>query len=414
MKRWLMVVLACAAGPAGAQTAAVPVEAAGVSGDKVGRVISDFAEVRAGPGEAYVSRGRVYLGDRVEVTRRADTGGWVEVMAAGGVQGWLRSKDMQIVPGEKAASAGVDAAQVDAGRDRRQTNYTYDKDGRRRRLDGRPVGSGEGARTETPEDLDLDDFSGGGLDSGAGSGEAAPLSLRVSLGASQMQRMFSSNAAANSLLSLVESRPLGFGAEISAEYVPLRFLAVRGGFRDVRFAETELQTARYNNGQPFGLAVDRQEAMLDVAGRYAFGAGYGGVYVGGRFARQAFQELQPVPLLLTTTTLGLGAGVEVAWAFGPVDVGARGGVVVPLSVEQAPVDSGEPDGLGFEAGVEVAYALSAAWAVVASGQFSRLTIEHEGPATQVDRVATPAGPTYTQARTVDTVVGGGLGVRWRL
>lgn len=409
MKRWLMVVLACAASPAVAQTSAVPVEAAGVSGDKVGRVISDFAEVRAGPGEAYVSRGRVYLGDRVEVTRRADTGGWVEVMAAGGVQGWLRSKDMQIVPGEKAASEVVDA-----GRDRRQTNYTYDKDGRRRRLDGRPVGSGEGARTETPEDLDLDDFSGGGLGAAGGSGAAALLSVRVSLGASQMQRMFSSNAAANSLLSLVESRPLGFGAEVSAEYVPLWFLAVRGGFRDVRFAETELQTARYNNGQPFGLAVDRQEALVDVAGRYPFGAGHAGVYVGGRFARQAFQELQPVPLLLTTTTLGLGAGAEVAWAFGAVDVGARGGVVLPLSVDQAPVDSGEPDALGFEAGVEVAYALSAAWAVVVSGQFSKVTIEHQGPATQVDRVATPAGPTYTQARTVDTVWGGGLGVRWRL
>ncbi|MEZ4431986.1 MAG: SH3 domain-containing protein [bacterium] len=410
MKQWLLVALAGAASPALAQEPAVPVEAAGVSGDEVARVMSDFAEVRAGPGEAYVSRGRVYQGDRVEVQRRSDTGAWVEVVAGGGVTGWLRSKDIKIVPGEKPAGA----AATDAGRDRRQTNYTYDENGRRRRLDGRAAGSGEGARTQTPEDVDLDDFGAATVVSSGGGGGASALSLRVSLGAGQMARQFSSNAPANSLLALVEARPLGFGAEVAVEYVPLWFLAVRGGFRDLRFAETRLQTPRYNGGAPFGLAVDRQEALLDVGGRYPFGDGFAGVYVGGRFARQAFQELQPVPLLLTTTTIGLGAGAEAGWRLGPVDVAARGGVVLPFVVDQAPADSGEPSALGFEAGAEVAWSFMPGLSVVGSGQFSRLTIDHSGPATQVDPAVTAAGgSTYTVAKTVDTVFGGGLGVRWQ-
>lgn len=412
MKWWLTSALLLGTGAAWAQTPAVPVEAAGVEGDEVARVMVDYAEVRAGPGEAYVSRGRVYQGDKVQVKRRADTGAWMEVVAGGGVTGWLRTGDLKIVPGERIKPT-VD----DPGRDRRQTNYTYDENGRRRRLDGRAVGSGEGARTQTPEDVDLDDFgsSWGAAPSDGSSpaGGAGRLSVRLGVGAGRMERDFSSNAPADSLLGRIASRPVGYGAALDVDYSPLWFLTVHGAFRDLRFAETQLQTARYNNGQPFGLAVDRQEGALDVGGRYPFGAGHAEVYVGGRYWRQAFQELQPVSLLLTTTVIGVAGGAEAGYAFGPVDVTARGGVVLPLSIEQSPTDSGEPEALAFEASLTVAYAFTESWAAYVGGYYSKLTIDHSGPATQVDPdVGEP--PTYTVARTIDSTIGGTVGVRWQL
>lgn len=407
--RWLLAILCLMPAAAGAQSPTVPLESTGVEAraGQVARVTIDYTEVRAGPGQAYVSRGRVYQGDRVEVQRRADNGAWVEVVASGGIRGWLPVRDIKIVPGETAKP--VDGAS-DAGRDRRQRGFTYDDQGRRRRLDGRAVGSGEGARTRIADDEDLSDFP----DAGSSSGSVEhPLQLRLGFGATQIRRVFVSNSQVDSYLSSIEARPVGFGPELEVAYTPLPFLQVRGGFRDARFTETRFQTALYNEGQPFGLAVDTQQAELDVVGRLPIAQGWIGVYVGGHFWRQAFQEIRPVPLFLSHTTLALAAGADAGWAFGPVDLAVRGGVLLPLSLEQSPASSGDSDGFGYGISGELAWAFTSAWAVVAHGHTSRITTDFAGNATHIDTTINPDAPAYNTAQSIDTLLGGGLSVRWR-
>ncbi len=381
----------------------VPIEAAGVTAREgsVARVVIDFAELRAGPGQAYVSRGRVYQGDEVEVLKGADTGGWVEVLATGGSKGWLRSRDIKVVPGKQARSSRV------------KEEFQYDDKGRRIGPDGRPIGSGEGARrSATPEDFDLDSFEDGAAVVTPGGETDLGLLVRVGGGATQIQRAFGSNAPEASLLRSLESKPLGYGFDVEVEYAPIDYVAVRALFRDVRFTETRLQTAAYNQGQPFGLSVDAQQAELDAVGRFPILDGWVGAYVGGRFWRQAYREIQPTPLFLTTTWIGLGAGGAAGWAFGPVDLAARGGVVLPFEISQEPQASGVPEAFGFSAGAEVAWSFMPSLAVVGHWHYGKLTTDFSGPATHIDATLQQNGATYTQAQSIDTLHGGGLGVRW--
>lgn len=408
MKWTIALSIALLAPPVGAQSPSVPVEAAGVGArtGQVARVVIDFAELRAGPGQAYVSRGRVYQGDKVEIQRGADTGGWVEVRAAGDVRGWLRQRDIRIVPGEvvERPPPGGDG-------------FKYDEKGRRITADGKLVGSGEGARRSvTPEDFDMDAFESGATTVETPGGESAmALDVRLGLGVSQLRRAFLSNAGPDSLLADLSSKPMGYGVDLEVVYGPIEYLAVRALFRDVRFTETRLQTAVYNDGNPFGLSVDAQQAELDAIGRFPILDGWVGAYAGGAFWRQAYREIQPTPLFITTTYIGLAAGGAAGWAFGPVDLTARGGVLMPFSVGQTPAASGEPSAFGFSGSAEVAWSFLDAWAVVGHWHFSRITTDFSGPATHIDTTITePGNATYTQAQSIDTTHGGGVGVRWRL
>jgi hypothetical protein len=102
-----------------------------------GRVRTEFAEVMAGPGAAYIGRGRVYQNDRVQILRRNEAGDWLEV-ESNGLRGWVRARYLEVL---RDADARRPDGAIDAGRDRRRTNYGYDNRGRRLRPDGTPFGS---------------------------------------------------------------------------------------------------------------------------------------------------------------------------------------------------------------------------------------------------------------------------------
>jgi uncharacterized protein YraI len=85
----------------------------------------DRVEVRAGAGDAYVSRGRAYDGDTLRVIRRTGDGAWLEV-EVDGLRGWVRARAVTL---RKAGRV----APTDAGRSRRESNYSYDERGRRLR-----------------------------------------------------------------------------------------------------------------------------------------------------------------------------------------------------------------------------------------------------------------------------------------
>jgi hypothetical protein len=371
-----------------------PRSAAG--GARPGTILVDYAEIHAGPGAAYVSRGRVYQGDRVRVLQRDETGGWMEV-ESGGLRGWVRTRFVEL--GE-----GGGEAPRDAGRDRRETNYRYDERGRRLFPDGRPMGSGEGAGEVADDGDEAAPDRRGGL----------PLpAVRLSLLAAGLDRTFQSNIGQGSALRDLSAAPAAYGVELAVDWAPLRYVAVRGVFRDLRFADATVPAnPAFGFDDPVTMAVDAQEGALDVIGRYPILDGWIGAYAGAHVLRTAFQATQPFAIFLDYLYVGLGAGGAAGYTLGPVDLTVRGGVVLPLSVSQSPQEGGDASSDGATVSGEVAWRLTPAWAVVGSGFYTALTTDITGGGTHQDSVTRDPPAGYDAARATDTALGGGLGVRW--
>ncbi|MGK0359460.1 MAG: hypothetical protein ACI9U2_001762 [Bradymonadia bacterium] len=371
----------------------IPVEGSIRGGKTVpAKVTAEKVDLRAGPGAAYISRGRAYRDDLVKIRRRNEGGDWVEV-SAGEVRGWMRFADLKRVRGDAARTA--DGA-VDAGRDRRQRNYRYDEDGKRITAGGAPAAGPD------PEDAP---------DAPTQPASAAPvIHLDVVIGASRMDRRFRSNIEPKSALDVLEGGATGLSVALLAEWLPTPNLKLRGAFRDSRLGSVTLPAlpaAGFERG--FSLSLDAQQVELDVAGGFSAGPLWLGAYVGGRLLRHAFQQTAPFPVFLTTTYGGVAAGGVARAAFGSLSVDIEGGVFLPITIDQAPATSGEGDAIGVEVRGSVVYALSPHWALMVHGNYTAITADFEGVGSHRD-VTNDLG--YDFARQEDAVIGGGLGMRW--
>ena len=371
----------------------IPIEGAIRGGKTVpGKVTAEKVDLRAGPGAAYISRGRAYRDDVVKIRRRNEGGDWVEV-SAGEVRGWMRFADLERLRGDAARTA--DGA-VDAGRDRRQRNYRYDENGKRITAGGAPA---------APVDEDAPDARAPPEGNGP-----STLHIDLVIGASRMDRRFRSNIEPISALDVLEGGATGLSVALQVEWRPTPNLKLRGAFRDSRLGSVTLPPlpeAGFERG--FALALDAEQVELDVAGGFAAGPAWLGAYVGGRLLRHAFQQTAPFPVFLTTTYGGIAAGGVARADFGPLSVDVEGGVFLPFAVDQIPATSGEADGVGLEVRGGVAYALTRHWALTLQGSYTALTTDFEGVGSHRD-VTNDLG--YDFARQEDAVIGGGLGVRW--
>ena len=376
-------------------------------GSRRASILPDSVEVRGGPGAAYVVRGKLFAGDAVDVRRRNDGGDWIEV-EAGGVRGWLRARHIKLI----GRGAG-DREPGDAGRDRRESNYTYDADGRRVGLDGQPAGSGEGAKggRESPPDEVSDVTPQGGGDT---------LILRAGLGYGSVGRVFDSNIDRRSPLKSSEVNPAGLTVAVEGRLEAHAHVAVRAAFEGVFLSSASIpKNAEFGIQAPLKLAVDAQSAALDVIGRspfdVGFGLGFAGVYMGGRYLRHSFQAAEPFPLFLTTHTVGLAAGlIAEATIAERFEVFGSGGYVLPLFVTQSPKDSGDLEsGGGLEVRGGLGYRLDGPLSLVVSAGLLRMKHEFRGASTHAHVEAGGEPSTYSAARETDTVVSTTAGVHAR-
>lgn len=403
-------------------------EKAAARGTWLGRVRTEFVEVSAGPGGAYTSRGRLYQNDKVDVLRRNAAGDWLEIQGDG-LKGWVRARFIQLTRG----AAGAER-HVDAGRARRESNYRYDEHGRRLRSDGKPMGSGEGAGAGVPVDVDE-----------AADAEAPPeaepapeveppvkkragLGLRPSLsfGFGQVRRVFDSDIAQQGLeaspLIHASAKPSGLALSAALAYAPpaVPVLSFEGRFDGVFLGKTTIAAApELGLERALSLEISGWQAALDARGALPLGPVRAGLSAGGRAFRQNFQRTRQFPLFLTDTLLSLAGGLFAEAAFGPVEIRARGGVALPLSISQSPSDSGSLDGgLGLEAAAALALPLRpwfsrgalGALAVELGGFYTREKLEFKGASSQKDTVNGPEPVGYTRARQTDTLLGLTLGV----
>ncbi len=375
----------------------VPVEEGGAAKrSHVGALKVDYSEVRAGPGAAYVSRGRVYRGDALKIISKTEDGGWYEI-AAGALRGFVRVRDV---------SLRKSAPMRDAARDRRTTNYRYDEQGRRVRLeDGGRMGSGEGTE-EGPQSQPVRRVEP--LPVGA------PLRLRAALAATRMGREFESNIAVESLLRSVSASPTGFGPELELEWSATPNFGARVLFRDARFAETTLPANEdFGFESPVTITADAQQIEVEGELSLPLEAGKAGAYGGVHVLRHAFQETQPYACFLTNTYIGLGAGGLVSLRFGDLEAGLRAGIFVPLSVSQSPTESGDASGFGYSGALQVAWALNSRWAIVGGAHLLQLDTDYAGEASHQDTLTEPPQG-YDAASESVSVMGGSLGARLSL
>jgi hypothetical protein len=379
----------------------VPVEALGLQemepGSVKGRVIVDFAEVRAGPGAAYVSRGRVYRGDLVDVRRRAASTDWVEV-AGGGVRGWVRADALEM------SRAGA-AAPLDAGRDRRKTNYTYDDAGRRVRPDGTPVGTDTDGSEPAPD--------------GPSTRGDGGWWVSASVGAGRLHRAFESNIESPSALRSVTVSPYTAALAVEGGWDLMSWLSVRGTLRALLLGEETLPASEgFGITQALSVTGDGLELGVDGVGQYDLGRLRAGGYAGVRVVRQAWQETRPYPILLTNLYAGpaLGGAVGVAALPETLDVELRGGVVIPLSVSQSPAESGGATSpFGYEVMGTATWHLTGPWSVIAGFSYTRIRTEFEGASTHADTETVADGEDpkrYDRARETDELTTFTAGVRW--
>ena len=398
----------------------------------------DRAEVRAGAGDAYVSRGRAYDGDTLRVIRRTGDGAWLEV-EVDGLRGWVRAR---VVTLRKAGRV----APTDAGRSRRESNYSYDERGRRLRPDGTPMGSGEGTDkrakgrskpapepepeaepepeperpgrrggprrpSPTPEDVEgLEAEEGDTVDDGA-----SMWRLSATVGFGQARRMFDSDITVASALQHGEFQASGLLVDLQARATPLPYLAVQASLTHHATGSTRVPAAPdLGLNVPVEVGVGGLAVGLDAVGRYALSDDAAvEALVGARWWRQSVEATRPFPLFLTNdhTLVALGGGGEVAL---PLDLSlcGRAAYLHPVAESQSPVAGGAlKSGSGFELAADLAWAVTPEWAVTLGGRVLRSRVERAGDSKHVDtHVDPPVG--YTQARETQTIQGALVGARW--
>jgi hypothetical protein len=414
-----------------------------------GRVRTEFAEVMAGPGAAYIGRGRVYQNDRVQILRRNEAGDWLEV-ESNGLRGWVRARYLEVL---RDAEARRPDGAIDAGRDRRRTNYAYDNRGRRLRPDGTPFGSAEvpttsaeddtpaevpttSAEDDTPaevpgtsaEDDTPAEVPGTSAEDDTpaevpGTSSKRRLAPYFVIGVGQVRRAFDSDAARPSPLAHQTAQPMGLSLVTGLDWDPLRFLRLAARFDGVFFGSTDLpRNPELGFDRPVSLAISGWRAGIDTLGRYPVGPGWFGAYGGLRLFRQNFQETAGYPLFLTNTLWSAAFGGAAGASFGPgIEISGRGGYCLPLSLAQSPADSGAlQSGSGYEFGLGVGWRVHPRLTAVLDLYFARHRFEFAGRSSQKQtfgETEDPAGKEpvgYEHARETDTLQGAGLGIRGTL
>ncbi len=346
-------------------------------------IVDEYADVKAGPGDAYLGTRRAFRGDTFVVAQRSEDGDWVQVRIDGEL-GWIRADQLM-------AAAAVAA---------------------------RPGGGGGAGKGKAVVGA-LDSGSGGG-GAGVGVGDTMPgtsgadTSVRIEArlqGSFQLaQQYFGSNSQDPRLQRYVANTSLaGTGLFARAwlwDYVGVQMeydlgfgSPIEVPFLGGQTAEVSNTTHRFHGG---------------VTGRYAFGEGkrvpWVGVSAGYMLHRFSIQELLfeegGVPLFLTNTYTGVRTGLEANVPVGPLDIWASGWLVVGAGLEQESYTSGDLATIqlvGGEGGV--GYELSDGFGFFLKGTVDNYDTSFTGPATR--------DGTLTGASSQDRFISFSTGVLWR-
>jgi len=353
-------------------------------------VVDAYADIKAGPGDAYLGIKRVFKGDMFEVVKTNDDGTWVQIRI-GGDLGWIRA-DQTLRADAVAGRGGEGRGGKDGG------------DG------GGPLGASsnfdEGELTAPdPELSQLAEGATDGPEKPSGPG-ATGLWLRLGGLYEDSSQSFDSDST-NFRLDLYETGSSLFGADVSAGYFFLDYVGAAVDY-SVAFG-TPITVAFEETGAIAELKNSTQRLHGRVIGRYPFGTGnrvsWVGASLGGFYQSYAIQETT-IPVFLPNTYTGLRVGVDGAAVFGPVSLWGSGWWGVLGSLDQGEMTSGDEQSVttfGAEMGAE--FELTTGIGVYARLLYDRAKTDFTGIATRDEGIS--------QAVNRDQFLTIGAGVSWR-
>lgn len=347
-------------------------------------VVDEYADVKAGPGDAYLGIKRVFKGDTFELVKTNDEGSWVQIRI-GGDLGWIRADQ----------TLRADAV---ADRDRRQGGGGGGESG----LTG---GGDPDLSGQDPELSDLINDEAEPPPRASGPG-ATGLWLRVGGLFESGSQSFDSNST-NFRLDLYETGSNLFGADLSAGWFFIDHLGAAIDY-SVGFG-TPIEVAFEETGALAELTNSTHRLHGRVIGRYPFGSGnrvsWVGGSVGGFYQSYLIQETT-IPVFLPNTYTGLRVGLDGAVAFGPVGIWASGWFGLLGSVDQGSMTSGDEQSVtafGVEVGAE--YEIASGFGGYVRLLYDRAKTDFTGIATRDAEIS--------QAVNRDQFVTVGAGVTWR-
>lgn len=363
-----------------------PLAGIGGQGGEQVTVVDEFADVKAGPGDAYLGVRRVFRGDSFQVARRSDDGEWVQIRIDGDM-GWVRADQIMAADavgggGDPVGGGGGGGEVVGGG--------------------GDPIGGGGGQITD-PE-------IGGEL-GGDGAEGAVEFELRVSGNLQFASQQFNSDSPGNQFLQLYNVDSMLAGPEVHARAWIFDYA---GAVVDYQLGLGAPIEAQLIPGQaPVELSNTTHRLQAGVTGRFPFTEGprstWAGVTAGMALHQFDIQTVQQSPELppvfLVNTYLGARLAVEFGAAFGPIDLWGSGGLILG-SVDQGQFDSGKGQSLtAFGAEVGAGFQLGGGFGAFLKGTFDKYTTDFTGDATRQDDISV--------ARNTDQFISVSTGLSWR-
>lgn len=342
-------------------------------------VVDEYADVKAGPGDAYLGTRRAFRGDTFVVAQRSQDGEWVQIRIEGEL-GWIRADQLMaaasVQPPDPQGQGGQGGARVGA-------------------LDEGGVTIGAG---------------GGGGEEPAAGGESVHLELRLNGVFQLAQQYFASNTNNPRLQQYTASTNLaGTGL-----YTRAWFLDYLGAVVEYDLTFGAPIEVPYLDNQVVQLSNTAHRFHGGVSGRFPLGSGkrvpWVGVTAGFQFHRFSIQELQfeqgQPPLFLTNTYTGVRTTLEANVPLGPVDLWASGWYLLAPSVDQNGYTSGTLQTANFFGGeLGVGMELASGFGFFLRGLLDNYDTTFAGQATRDEGILNASGQ--------DRFVTFSTGVLWR-
>ena len=367
-----------------------------LSNEIIAEIKVEVTVMKAGPGSAYIDRGRLYKGDLVRILAKENLTDWVRVRA-GKLEGYVELGTLRF---KRKSTPLTENANVV----RRHKDYKYDGDGRRINLKGDRVGSGEtqDQRKAMPSQTELDN--------------ANALVLSVGFGVGQLERVFRSNSEARSLLSSATAGPVVACSRLAIDYALSEYLSISSRFLDYRMGSTQLQTTALNEGNAFD--IDNNGQLMDVRLNAVWSTPKWAIF-GGAFAglhRHSFQETLPIPVFLSSSSTVTGGLVGISIDFGRATMSAEGQYGIVVDSSQSPLKSGDfNNGTLTSVEASVSVPMTDHFAVYLQAQLYQMSITVTGESEHIDTLTDPNQAfTYTAAEEENRLSTVNIGIHWTL
>ena len=369
----------------------------------------EVVKIYSGPSIAYAVKGKAFKGNVVKILRFSSDQTWVEIQTPQ-FKGWILSNTLS------ASSASTVHNEDDLGRENKKSNYQYDENGKRMNAQDQTehlAASAKKIKSQAPSSFKT---------------TAKPYLFRLSLlpGMTQLSRAFSSDIAYPSPLQKITATGLVYQTSIKGEFLIHEHFGLSFDFQDARMSIALAPHRDSISQKETNLQMDRQNANLLLHGSYQVSDFKFSLLTGIQIQRSYIQQIKESSLILQSLNKNpdvtylpflqhlsviLPVGLKVKYQIDPAwYLALEGGVWLPLSLSQAPTNSGKWSGFGGWTDLVLGWDFSDMLGLSLAVHWNQLVYAYTGPGTHSDPIAQQR---YQNSMSSDSSMGASLGLTLR-